>query len=460
VEKRDSRYDLTEGTIWKKLLTFFLPIAAGTLFQQLYNTVDAVVVGRFVGTGALAAVGGSTAQVIALFIGFFVALTAGAGAVIAQLFGADRREAISQSVHSAIAFSLIAGAVLTAAGIPFTPAILGWMGTPADTMMESIVYLRTYFAGTVFVMLFNMGSAILRAAGDSRRPLYYLVACCLSNIVLDLAFVVGLHWGVFGVALATVLSQLLSCCLVLARLCTAQEAYHVTLSKVRLHGKILGKMLKIGIPSGLQASMYNFSNLIVQTAVNTLGTTVVAAWTMTGKIDGIYWALSNALGTAVMSFVGQNFGAGKTERIRKSVRIAMGMFMAITLLLEGILLLVGRYGIRYLLDDGRVIAKTFEIMTYFVPYYFIWTFIEVISGMLRGVGDAVRPVIITGIGICALRLVWVATVFQQFHTVKGISMCYPVSWLVTAVAMTVYYRRGHWQQMQPAEKNASRESVV
>ena len=449
MEERERRCDLTEGSIWKKLLLFFLPIAMGTLFQQLYNTVDAVVVGRFVGTEALAAVGGSTAQVIALFIGFFVALTGGAGAVVAQLFGAGRETAISQATHSAMSFSLVMGLVVTAIGIPLTPAILQWMGTPADTMAQSIVYLRVYFAGTVFVMLFNMGSSILRAAGDSKRPLYYLMACCLCNIALDLFFVVGLHMGVAGVALATVLSQLLSTILVLWRLCHTTASYHLALGQPRIHGPVMRRMLKIGIPAGLQASMYNFSNLIIQVAVNSLGTVVVAAWTMTGKIDGVYWALSNALGTAVMSFVGQNFGAGKTERIQKSIRVSMVLFMAITIVMEGVLLLIGRYGLRFLIQDTRVIACTWEIMTYFVPYYVVWTFIEVISGMLRGVGDAIIPVAITGVGICLLRLVWVATVFEQFHTVRGISLCYPVSWLITAVAMLVYYRQGRWLRKMP-----------
>lgn len=384
MEKNNQICDLTEGPIWKKLLAFFLPIAVGTLFQQLYNTVDAVVVGKFVGTEALAAVGGSTAQVISLSIGFFVALTGGAGAVLSQLIGAQKNQSVSQAVHSAMTFALGIGAVILAVGIPLTPTILRWMGTPADTMEQSVVYLRVYFCGTIFVMLYNMGSAVLRAAGDSKRPLYDLMACCVCNVVLDLVFVVGLHWAVMGVALATVLSELLSAVLILFQLCRSQEAYRLDLKKLRIHRSVMARILKIGIPAGLQATMYNFSNLIIQVAVNSLGTVVVAAWTMTGKIDGVYWALSNALGTAVMSFVGQNFGAGKIERIRKSIRVSMGVFMAITVVMEILLLLLGRYGLHFLIEDPRVIACTWELMTCFVPYYFVWTFIEVISGMLRG----------------------------------------------------------------------------
>ncbi|MCI2058781.1 MAG: MATE family efflux transporter [Oscillibacter sp.] len=449
MEHGENRYDLTEGAIWKKLLLFFWPIAVGTLFQQLYNTVDAVVVGKFVGTQALAAVGGSAAQVVSLFIGFFVALTGGAGAVIAQLFGASRRTAISQAAHSAVTFSVLIGIAVTAVGIPLTPVMLHWMGTPADTMADSVIYLRIYFAGTIFVMVYNMGASILRASGDSRRPLYYLIASCACNIVLDLTFVIGLKMGVMGVALATVLSQILSVSLIMVQLCRTEEAYHISLRELRIHRVIMAQMLKIGIPAGLQASMYNFSNLIIQVAVNSLGTVVVAAWTMTSKVDGVYWALSSALGTAVMSFVGQNFGAGKTDRIRRSIRVSMGLFMAFTFVMEGILLLIGRFGLGLLIDDTRVIARTWEIMTYFVPYYFVWTFIEVISGMLRGVGDAIIPVAITGVGICAMRLAWIATVFRKFHTVRGISLCYPISWLITAIAMTIYYARGRWMRLAP-----------
>lgn len=456
----ENQYDLTQGVIWKKLLLFFLPIAVGTLFQQLYNTVDAVVVGQFVGTGALAAVGGSAAQIIALFIGFFVALSGGATVIIAQLFGAGDRESISRASHSAVAFSLTAGAVLTVIGILITPAALRAMNTPADTMADSVVYLRVYFCGTVFVMLYNMGSSILRAVGDSRRPLYYLIACCVCNIVLDLTFVAGLGMAVFGVALATALSQLLSAVLVLAQLCRTQEAYRITLAKIRFHGLETRRMLRIGVPSGLQSTMYNLSNLIIQVAVNSLGTTVVAAWTMTSKVDGIYWALSSALGTAVMSFVGQNFGAGKTDRIKKSVRVSMGVFMAVTAVLVGVLMTSGRWLLHLFTADESVIACTWQMMTCFIPYYFIWTFIEVISGVLRGVGDAVVPVVITGIGICAVRIVWVFTVFVRFHTVVGISLCYPVSWLITAVALTAYYRRGRWLELKPAGSPAAEADVL
>ena len=254
--------NLTTGSIPRKLILFFLPIAMGTLFQQLYNTVDAMVVGKFVGTEALAAVGGSAAMIIALFIGFFVALTSGASAVIAQLSGARQEESVSKAVHSAFLFSMLAGLGLMLVGIPMTPSILSWMKTPPDTMRDSIIYLQIYFGGSVFMLVFNMGSSILQAMGDSRHPLYYLIFCCICNIILDLLFVVGLHMGIAGVAIATVLSQLVSSVLILHRFCTMQASHRLVLSRLRIHPALMRKMLLIGIPAGLQASMYNIAKLV------------------------------------------------------------------------------------------------------------------------------------------------------------------------------------------------------
>ena len=442
--EREEKYDLTTGVIWKKLLLFFLPIAVGTLFQQLYNTVDAMVVGKFVGKEALAAVGGSAAQVIALTVGFFVAFTGGASAVIAQFVGARRERETSQSVHAALAVSILTALVMTAVIVPMTPMILRWMKTPEDTMAQSILYLRIYFGGTIFVLLFNMGSAILQAVGDSKRPLYYLMACCFCNIGLDLLFVVGFRWGIGGVALATIISQALAATLVLLRLCLAREIYQVTLSKIRIYGMVTKKMMRVGIPAGIQASMYNISNLIIQVAINTLSTTVVAGWTMASKIDGVYCALGVALGMAVMGFVGQNYGAGKMDRVRKTFKVSMAIFLCVTLVMEVCVLYVGKNCVHYFIDDPEVIQYTWEILLYFVPFYVVWTFIEVISGVLRGIGDAVVPVVITGTGICALRLIWCATVFQWYPSIAGVTSCYPVSWIITAVALFIYYRHGNW----------------
>ena len=444
MERKNEQYDLTVGPIWKKLLFFFLPIAIGTLFQQLYNTVDAIVVSKFVGKEALAAVGGSSAQIIALTVGFFVAMTGGASAVISQFVGAERPKEVSESVHSSIAFSIFAGIGMTIVVFPLIPSILHWMKTPPDTMEQSILYLRIFFAGSVFQLLFNMGSSILRAVGDSKRPLYYLMACCFCNIILDLVFVIGFHMGAGGAALATVISQALSTVLVLRKLCCTNAVYKLTLSKIRIHKNVMKKMFQIGIPAGIQASLYAVSNLIIQVAINTLSTTVVAGWTLASKFDGIYCALGGALGIAVMGFVGQNYGAGKLHRVKTTFRISLAIFGCVTAVMAVVVLWLGKYGSVYFVDDLQVSTYTWKILLYYAPFYFIWTFVEVISGVLRGIGDAVIPVIITAVGICGVRFIWIGTVFQAFPTIGGIGLCFPVSWFITAVALTIYYRHGKW----------------
>ena len=437
-------YDLTTGSIPKKLVLFFIPIAIGTLFQQLYNTVDAMVVGKFVGTEALAAVGGSAAQIIALTIGFFVALTAGASAVIAQLAGAKQEKDVSAAVHSAFAFSLAAGLFLTLVVIPLTPTILRWMNTPEDTMEQSITYLRIYFAGSVFMLLFNMGSSILQAVGDSKHPLYYLIACCFCNIILDLVFVLIFRMGIAGAAYATVISQLISTLLIMNRFRKMDAAYRLVLSKIRIDRELMKKMLRIGIPAGLQASMYNISNLIIQIGINSLMTVAVAAWSMSSKVDGIYSSISTALGVAVMGFVGQNYGAGKTDRVRQTLLVSMKIFIPVTLAMAAIVLVFSKYCLGIFIDDPEVIACTMEIMLYFAPFYVLWTSIEIISGALRGIGDALKPLVITVVGICVFRLLWVFFVFPYYHTIGGLSLCYPISWLMTAIALALHYKRQGW----------------
>ncbi len=446
--KEKEIHDLTHGSISKKLVLFFLPIAVGTIFQQLYNTVDAMVVGRAVGKEALAAVGGSAAQLIALCIGFFVALTAGASAVIAQFMGAQQKEEVSQAVHSALAFSIVSGLLLTLVGIPLAPSLLEWMQTPPETMAQSVLYLRVYLSGTVFVLLFNMGSSILRAVGDSKRPFYYLVICCICNVVLDLLFVIKLQMGVAGAAWATVLSQLLSTILVMQRLCRTQEIYQVDLRKLKFHRRVTNKMLRIGIPSGLQESMYNIANLIIQISINSLGTVAVAGWSITCKMDGIYVALSSALGVAIMSFAGQNFGAGKYDRVQQLFRCSMRIFLPVTLVVGALLLWMSEKALFIFTDDPMVMEATRQIMWMLVPFYVVWTIVEGVGGILRGVGDALVPFLITCLGVCVTRLAWVVLVFPHLQTLSGLLFCWPLSWLITAIALFWYYKKGTWLDRQ------------
>jgi len=435
---------LTEGVIWKQLIRFFLPIAAGTCIQQLYNTVDGLIVGRFVGTAALASVGGSAAQIINFLIGFFVAATAGASVVIAQIYGAGRTEDVQNAAGNAITVFGLIGCVLTVFGLAASPTMLTLLQTPADTLAGSALYLRIYFLGVPFILILNMESNMLRSVGDSFGPFVFMVVGCVTNIVLDLIFVLLFQWGIAGVAIATVLSQVVNLVLLTVRLFRTKERYRLSFRSLRLRGVYLSNMLRLGIPSGLQASMYSVSNMLIQIGVNSLGTVVVASWAMTSKTDGVFWAVSNALGAAITSFIGQNLGAGKRDRARECVREGLILHALITVAISSLILLAGRPLLRILTNDPAVRDTTYLMMLYFVPFYILWTIIEVLSAVLRGAGDTLRPFLIISLGICIFRIVWVGTLFVHFHTLFVLCMCYAASWFVTDVAMVIYYKKGKW----------------
>ena len=441
---RRSANDLTTGTVWMKLVLFFLPIAAGTCIQQLYNTVDGLIVGRFVGTIALAAVGGSSAQIINLLIGFFVATTAGASVVIAQIYGAGRPEDVRTAAGNALVVFAFIGIVLMGIGLIGAPWMLRVLKTPEDTLAGSVLYLRIYFLGVPFILLLNIESNMLRAVGDSVSPFLFMVVGCVVNIALDVLFVVVFGWGIAGVAIATVISQIVNMLLLTRRLLRPASPFRMDPQDLKLRGVYLSNMCRLGIPAGLQSSMYAISNMVVQVGINTLGTVVVASWAMTAKTDGIYWAVSNALGSAITSFIGQNLGAGRKDRVKDCVRQGMILSLGITITLSVLILMAGKPLLRILTKDPEVIRTTFEMMTYFVPFYFTWAVIEVLSAVLRGAGDALRPVIIIGLGVCLLRIVWIFTIFERFHTLPVLCSCYAVSWVVTGTAMSIYFRKGKW----------------
>ena len=444
--KKENIADLTSGSIGKRLLVFFLPILAGTWFQQLYNAVDAVIVGRFVGHEALAAVGGSVATLLNLFIGFFVALSTGATVVISHIFGAkDGREDLEKATGTAIAFSLVFGLICSAVCFILAPQLLIWMKTPADTLSDATMYLRICFGAMAIVLLLNTESAILRAVGDSRRPFIYMLISCLVNIGLDFLFVVKFGWGVAGVAWATVISQCLNFLLLTLTMLFTKQPYRLVLSKVRLYRGYFKRMMHIGIPSALEASMYNGSNIIMQIAVNALGTVVVASWSLSGKLDGFYWAMAQAANAAVLTFVGQNYGAGRMDRIHGSVKTSLKLFMSMTVAMSALIILLAPSALTVFTKEAAVQKTTYTIILYFVPFYFVWTAIEVLSGTLRGCGDT-KPVLITGIGICAFRILWVLTVYQIWPTLFVVSISYIISWTLTMLAMVFYYRRGKWAE--------------
>ena len=438
------KMNLTEGSVWKKLLVFFLPIAAGTIILQLYNAVDGLIVGRFVGTNALAAVGGSSSQIINVLVGFFVAMTAGSSVVIGQIYGAGRREDLNRAIGNSVTVMGIFGLALMALGLAASPWLLRLLNTPEETMEDAVLYLRIYFLGVPFLMVLNMESSILRALGDSFHPFLYMVAGCVLNIVMDAVFVILFGWGVAGVAVATVTAQALNTALLTRQLTRRGQEYRLSICELGVKGVYLKNMLRLGIPAGLQSSMYNVSNMIIQVAVNSLGTVVVASWAMSGKTDGFFWAVSNAMGAAITSFIAQNYGAGRTDRVRQCVRQGLIMHFVITVVVSAGLMLSAIPVLRLLTPDEAVVETTYKVMSYFVPFYFTWVLVEVLSAVLRGAGDAVYPVVIIGIGICLFRIIWVATVFARFGTLLSLCLSYTVSWTITSAALAIYYKKGRW----------------
>ena len=436
--------NLTEGSVWKRLLVFFLPIAAGTIIQQLYNAVDGLIVGRFVGTNALAAVGGSSAQIINVLVGFFVAMTAGASVVIGQIYGAGRREDLNKAIGNAVTVMGLFGIALMVLGFAASPALLRLLNTPEETLEGAVLYLRIYFLGVPFLMVLNMESSILRAVGDSFHPFLFMVAGCVLNIVMDAVFVIVFGWGIAGVAVATVAAQVVNTALLTRQLNRKGQEYRLTFRELGIKGVYLANMLRLGVPAGLQSSMYSVSNMIIQVGVNSLGTVVVASWAMSGKTDGFYWALSNAMGAAITSFIAQNYGAGRTDRVKQCVKQGLIMHLVITVVVSAGLMLTAIPALRLLTPDEAVVETTYLIMSYFVPFYFTWVLVEVLSAVLRGAGDAVYPVVIIGLGVCLFRVIWILTVFRYFGTLLSLCLSYTVSWTITSIALVIYYRKGGW----------------
>lgn len=430
---------ITQGVIWKQLLAFFFPVLMGTLFQQLYNAVDAVIVGRFVGKASLAAVGGSAAHILSLIIGFFTGVSSGAAVIISQYYGAGDDEDVSRAVHTALILAAAGGAVMTALGLITAPWLLAIMNTPEETMADSLVYLQVIYAGMIPSMLFNMGSAILRAVGDSRRPLYFLMVCCAVNILLDILFVMRLGMGVMGAAVATVIAQGISAALVCLHMAKSEESYRLILRAIRPDRRIFRRTGHIGLPAGIQSIMYGLSNLIITVAVNGFGTDTVAAWVAMSKIDTLNWMTLNALGVSLMTFAGQNYGARQLARVRSSLRSAMLMGLAMAVAVCALFFSQGRHLLMLFTGDADVLEIAVRIVFYIAPWYWAYAPIEIFSGCFRGLGDTLIPTLITALGVCLIRVIWVFTVVPVWRDIRSVSVSYPISWAITSLAFTVYY---------------------
>ena len=430
---------ITEGSIFGQLLLFFFPILFGTFFQQLYNTADAVVVGRFVGKQALAAVGGTTSTLINLMVGFFVGLSSGATVVISQYYGAKKADKVHWAVHTSVAFSVIGGVLFMAVGLVGARWALTAMHTPEDVMDHAVTYIRIYFLGMVPNLLYNMGAGILRAVGDSRRPLYFLIGSCFVNIILDVVLVAVLRMGVAGAALATISSQLFSAILVILCLTRTQDMYKVEWRKIRIDSRMLQRIIRIGIPAGMQSVMYNISNIIIQAGVNNLGTDNVTAWATYGKVDGLYWMMINALGISVTTFVGQNYGARRMDRVRKGAGACMVIGVVLTAIVSTALYFWGYLFFELFTSDPQVQLISQSLIRFMVPTFITYITIEILSGTLRGVGDAWMPLIITGVGVCLVRVIWIIFALPHFNTILAAAFCYPMTWALTSAAFAVYY---------------------
>lgn len=431
---------ILSGVIWKQLLLFFFPLLFGSFFQQLYNTADAIVVGRFVGKEALASVGGGAGTLINLFVGFFVGLSAGVTVTISQCFGRKGYKEVSQAIHTAVAFAMAAGSLLMLTGLVLAPTILKWMNTPEAILSSSTIYVRICFCGMISNLIYNIGAGILRALGDSKRPLYFLIVSCAANIVLDILFVVVFGLGVKGAAIATILAQTLSAFLVCVSLGKLEGTFGLKLKGIRFHGWVMKKIALIGLPAGIQSLMYSLSNILIQTNVNDFGTDTVAAWTAYGKIDSVFWMIISSLGISITTFTGQNYGAGYYNRVRKGVRQSLAISILITAGISVLLIPSGEILLKLFTNDAQVIQIGTLMIRFLVPMYFTYIGIEIFSGALRGMGDALVPMIMTCSGICLLRVVWLILAVPKWHSITTVLTCYPLTWSVTSVCFILYYQ--------------------
>ena len=432
--------DMCNGPILKKMLLFAFPLMLSSILQLLFNAADIVVVGRFAGDDSLAAVG-STSSLINLLTNLFIGLSVGANVLVARYFGAKKEEELKETVHTAMTLSLIGGIVLTVIGIVGAPIILEWMQTPPEVLSKAVIYLRVYFAGMTATMVYNFGSSILRAIGDTERPLYYLSIAGVVNVVLNLVFVIVFHWDVFGVGLATVISQVISATLVLRCLLREQGGIRLDLKCLGVNkGKLL-QIMQIGLPAGFQGMLFSLSNVVIQSSVNSFGATVVAGNSAASNIEGFVYVGMNAFYQAAISFMGQNVGAGKYSRVNKIlfaaetcvIVIGFGLSMIVRLFAEPLLSLYT--------DSPAVVEAGTVRLGIICATYFLCGMMDVMVGALRGLGYSIAPMIVSLLGACAFRLLWIATVFQidRFHTIETVYTSYPISWTLTFLAHVVTF---------------------
>lgn len=424
--------DMLHGPLLGKILLFALPLMMSSILQLLFNAADVVVVGQYAGDESLAAVG-STSSLINLLTNLFIGLSVGANVMVAHYFGSGEKDKISETIHTSIVVSFLCGLFLTALGALAATTLLRWMSSPEDVIGLATIYLRIYFIGMPAMMLYNFGSSILRAAGDTRRPLYYLSISGVINVALNLLFVIRFSMGVAGVAIATIVSQYISATLIIRCLMREEGELHLSLRNLHINRGILLRILRIGLPAGIQGTVFSLSNVVIQSSINSFGKTVMAGSAAAANLEGFVYVAMNSLHQTALTFVGQNYGAGQKKRLLKVLYLCQGAVFVIGMLLGNLATFFGHALLRIYSNREAVIEAGMVRLNYICRFYALCGMMDVMVGALRGIGSSVVPMIVSLLGACGLRLLWIATVFQQIHTMPMLYLSYIVSWALTAV---------------------------
>lgn len=439
-EKKKNRFeiDMCNGSIMNKLISFSIPLMISGILQLAFNAVDIVVVGRFSGSESLAAVGSTTA-LINVFTNLFIGISLGANVLAARFYAAGREKEMSEIVHTAITFAIISGVVMALVGLFFSRGALELMGTPDNVINLSTLYMKIYFLGMPFFMLYNYGAAILRAVGDTKRPLLFLIVAGVINACLNLLLVIAFHLGVAGVAIATVTAQFVSCVLVLRCLYKSDSSYQLRFSKLMIKKVYLGQIFQVGIPAGIQSTVINFSNVLLQSSVNSFGSVAMAGYTAANNIFGFLYASINAVTQACMSFTSQNYGAGKWKRMDKVLRNCILLSVVVSLILGGGSYLFGPELLKIYTSDPKVIQCGMEILLYTTVTYFMCGLMDLFPGALRGMGYSAIPMLLSIIGTVGTRIVWIFMIFPRHRSLDVLFISYPASWLITIILQVICY---------------------
>ena len=453
-KKNKYEIDMCNGTVLDKLISFSIPLMLSSILQLLFNAVDIVVVGRFSGSRALAAVGSTTA-LINVFTNLFIGVSLGANVLAARFYATKQEKQMSETVHTAVTFALISGIVMVFVGLFFSKAALLLMDTPSDVIGQSALYMRIYFAGMPFFMLYNYGAAILRAVGDTKRPLFFLIIAGIVNAALNLFLVIVLHLGVAGVAIATVIAQMISCLLVLRCLYRSDGSYQLRFSAMTIKWIYLKQIFQVGIPAGIQSTVINFSNVLLQSSVNSFGSIAMAGYTAANNIFGFLYAAANSITQACMSFTSQNYGAGRPDRVKKSYFISLGYSFGVGLVLGAALFFCGPSFLALFTTETAVIDAGMKRVAVMAFAYCVSAFMDCTIAASRGLGKTVVPTVIVVLGSCVFRVIWVYTIFAHFHTIPALYLLYPCSWILTALAEIAYFASCYKRAMAIFRKPAA-----